>query len=485
MRKKSIILLTASIALALPSIAFAAGKTSPESIAIDTVWTMTAAFLVFMMQAGFGMLEAGLTRAKNVSNIMMKNLMDFSVAAIGYWAIGFALMFGTGNALFGTSGWLVSVDPQNVDTVFASLSWSNIPLMAKWLFQMVFAGTAATIISGAVSERTKFSAYLIYSIFITSFVYPIVGHWIWGGGWLAKLGFLDFAGSTVVHSVGGWAALAGVLLLGPRIGKYGKNGKVNPIPGHSMSLAILGVFLLWFGWFGFNAGSTMGAMGVSFPEIAVTTNLAAAAAAITGMLTAWKVTGKPDVALTGGSALAGLVAVTAPSAFIENWAAVLIGASAGSLYVFLVILLDKLKIDDPVGAIPCHGAMGVFGTLMTGIFASPRLIEAAGIGKAGVLYTGSFDQLYVQATGALAVFVFVFASSLAMFYLIKRTVGLRVSAEEEMQGLDIHEHGMWGYPEQFIPALPDGIASHYQNYAESETSSLKLSHDEIQKGQSI
>lgn len=480
---KILFLLTASLLTLAPSVAHAAEKASPESIAINTVWTMTAAFLVFLMQAGFGMLEAGLTRAKNVGNIMMKNIMDFSVAAIGYWAVGFALMFGTGNALFGTSGWFLNIDPQNADKVFASLSWSNIPLSAKWLFQMVFAGTAATIISGAVSERTKFSAYLIYSVFVTSFIYPIVGHWIWGGGWLAELGFLDFAGSTVVHSVGGWAALAGVLLLGPRIGKYGSNGQVNPIPGHSMSLAILGVFLLWFGWFGFNAGSTMGAMGVSFPEIAVTTNLAAAAAAITGMLTAWRVTGKPDVALTGGSALAGLVAVTAPSAFIENWAAVLIGASAGSLYIFLVILLDKLKIDDPVGAIPCHGAMGVFGTLMTGVFASPRLIEAAGIGKAGLIYTGSFDQLLTQATGAAAVFGFVFASSLAMFYLIKRTVGFRVSAEEEIQGLDIHEHGMWGYPEQFIPALPDGMAMHYRSLEDSRRLAHKLAQDEIREGQ--
>lgn len=469
-RKILIQLLIFLVLLSIPTLAFAAEKPSDEAIAIDTVWTVVAAFLVFWMQAGFGMLEAGLTRAKNVGNIMMKNLMDFAMSSLAYWAIGFAIMFGAGNAFFGTSGWFLQVASDKVDTVFASLSWSNIPLMAKWIFQLVFAGTAATIVSGAMAERTKFQSYLIYSIVISGLIYPVVGHWIWGGGWLAEKGFQDFAGSTVVHSVGGWAALAGVLLLGPRLGKYGKTGEVNPIPGHSMSLAILGVFILWLGWFGFNPGSTMGAMGLSFPEIAVTTNLAGAAAAIMGMITAWRITGKPDVALTGGSAIAGLVAITAPTAFVENWAAVLIGAIAGVLYVLFVILLDKGRIDDPVGAIPCHAFMGVFGTLSTGILASPRLVEAVGVGKAGLLYTGSFDQFIVQLTGAIAVFGFVFGASFIMFYLIKSTVGLRVSAEEEIQGLDIHEHGMWGYPEQFIPALPDGIAAHYESPSQTSVS---------------
>ena len=444
---------------ALP--AFAA-EASAESVAIDTVWTMVAAILVFLMQAGFSFLEGGLTRAKNVGNIMMKNIMDFGVASLSYWAIGFAIMFGAGNALIGTSGWFLAVDPDQVDTVFGSLSWTNIPLEAKWFFQMVFAGVAATIVSGAMAERTKFQAYLLYSMVITALIYPIVGHWIWGGGWLSSLGFQDFAGSTVVHGVGAWAALAGVLLIGPRLGKYGPKGEIRAIPGHSMPMAMLGVFILWFGWFGFNAGSTMGAMGAGFAAIAVTTNLAAAAAAITGMLTAWSRAGKPDVALTAGAAIAGLVAITAGCAFVEPWAAVLIGAVAGVLYVVSVIALDRLKIDDPVGAIPAHGIAGAFGTLATGLLASPRLVEAAGVGKAGLFYGGGADQLIVQATGVAAVFGFVFISSLALFAAVKATVGLRVSEEEEIHGLDIHEHGMWGYPEQFIPDLPTQTASHYR-----------------------
>ena len=454
-------LAVSSVLLLMTAPAFAA-EASAESVAIDTVWTMVAAFLVFLMQAGFSFLEGGLTRAKNVGNIMMKNIMDFGIASLSYWAVGFAIMFGAGNALFGTSGWFLSVAPGQVDKVFGSLSWTGIPLEAKWFFQMVFAGVAATIVSGAMAERTKFQAYLIYSAVITALIYPVVGHWIWGGGWLGSLGFQDFAGSTVVHGVGAWAALAGVLLIGPRLGKYGPKGEVRAIPGHSMPMAMLGVFILWFGWFGFNAGSTMGAMGGGFAAIAVTTNLAAAAATITGMLTAWSRSGKPDVTLTAGAAIAGLVAITAPSAFVEPWAAVLIGAVAGVIYVLAVIALDRLRIDDPVGAIPAHGIAGAFGTLATGLLASPRLVEAAGVGKAGFFYTGNPDQLAVQATGVVAVFGFVFLASLGLFAAIKATVGLRVSEEEEIHGLDIHEHGMWGYPEQFIPDLPAQTAQHYR-----------------------
>ncbi|HZD60028.1 MAG TPA: ammonium transporter, partial [Anaerolineae bacterium] len=412
----SLLLLILIFTILFSSVALAADEPSTVQIQLDTIWTIIAAFLVFFMQAGFALLESGLTRAKNAGNILMKNMLDFGIASIAYWVVGFALMFGTGTALYGASGWFVNVASDQVDKVFASLSWTSVPLMAKWLFQMVFAGTAATIVSGAMAERTKFSSYLIYSAIITGFIYPIVGHWIWGGGWLGSMGFQDFAGSTVVHSVGGWAALAGVLILGPRLGKYGKNGEVNPIPGHSMPLAILGVFVLWFGWFGFNPGSTMGAAGLTFPEIAVVTNLAAAAAAITGMITAWVVVGKPDVSLTGGAAIAGLVAITAPSGFVENWAAVAIGALAGSIYVFSVLFFDRIKIDDPVGAISAHGVLGVFGTLSCGIFTSPRLAEVTGVGKAGLIYTGKFDQLFTQGIGAIATFGFVFTASLALFY---------------------------------------------------------------------
>ncbi len=460
-RKSISILLLTLVFLALFASTAYGAESEEISISLDTVWTMMAAFLVAFMQAGFALLEGGLTRAKNVGNIMMKNLIDFGIATIAFWAVGFAIAFGAGNALFGTSGWFLNVSADKVDTVFASLSWTNIPLMAKWFFQMVFAGVAATIVSGAMAERTKFHAYLIYSVVITGVVYPVVVHWIWGGGWLANLGFQDFAGSTVVHSVGGWAALAGVLIIGPRLGKYGKNGEVNPIPGHSMSMVMLGVFILWIGWFGFNAGSTMGALDLSFAQIAAVTTLGGAAASITGMLTAWARTGKPDVSLTAGAAIAGLVAITAPSAFVEPWAAVTIGSLAGIIYVFAVILLDRLKIDDPVGAIPAHAFLGVIGTLLTGVFASPRLVEAVGVGKAGLIYTGSFDQLAIQLLGVVAVFAFVFPASIILFKTIKATVGLRVSAEEEIQGLDINEHGMWGYPEQFVTQLPPSVAMHY------------------------
>ncbi len=458
-----VLVATVSLLVGLsPAVAFAADP-SVEMIAIDTVWTMVAAFLVFFMQAGFAFLEAGLTRAKNVGNIMMKNALDFGIASISYWAIGFAIMFGTGNALFGMSGWFVNVSASQVDKVFSSLAWSNVPIMAKLLFQMVFAGVAATIVSGAMAERTKFQAYLVYSAVITGVIYPIVGHWIWGGGWLSELGFQDFAGSTVVHGVGAWAALAGVLIIGPRLGKYGKRrSDVNAIPGHSMPMVMLGVFILWFGWFGFNAGSTMGVGDFSFARIALVTNLAGAAGMLTGMIASWFRSGKPDVTLTAGSAIAGLVAITAPSAFVEPWAAVAIGALAGAIYVAAVIFLDYLRIDDPVGAIPAHGICGLFGTLATGLLASPRLVESVGVGKAGFFYTGNLDQFIIQLIGVAAVFGFVFMASLALFATIKATVGLRVSEEEEIRGLDIHEHGMWGYPEQFIGELPQKIADHYR-----------------------
>lgn len=411
---------------------------------MNTIWTLLGVFLVFIMQAGFAMVETGLTRKKNAGNIMMKNLMDFAAGSVAYWAVGFAFMFGTGNDFIGTSGWFI-LDPK----AFSSLDLANVPLMTKWLFQVVFAATAATIVSGAMAERTKFSSYMIYSVFISAIVYPVVGHWIWGGGWLSKLGFLDFAGSRVVHCVGAWSALAGVLVLGPRIGKYQKDGTPNPIPGHSMPLAILGVFLLWFGWFGFNPGSTMAAVA-SIGDIAVTTNLAAAAGAIVAMLLSWKLQGKPDVGMAGNGALAGLVAITAPCAFVENWAALVIGLLVGLLVVLSVFFWERHVVDDPVCAISVHGICGAFGTLAVGLFASPRLIEAAGVGTAGLFYGAGFHQVGIQALGVLATFAWVFPLMLLFFFIIKKTVGLRVSREEELAGLDIHEHGMWGYPEEFI-----------------------------------
>jgi ammonium transporter, Amt family len=430
---------------------------SLESIAIDTVWVLLAAFLVFFMQAGFAMVEVGFTRQKNAANILMKNLMDFSMSSIAYWAVGFALMFGAGNAFVGTTGWFLG----GGDAAFESLAWATPPLSAKWIFQVVFAGTAATIVSGAMAERTKFSAYLMYSAFISGLIYPIAGHWIWGGGWLAARGFLDFAGSTVVHSVGGWAALIGAVMVGPRLGRYGKDGKPRVIPGHSMPLAFLGVFILWFGWFGFNPGSTMSATELA-AHVAVTTNLAAASGAITAMMLAWMWSGKPDVGLSANGALAGLVAITAPCAFVEPWAAAIIGGAAGLIVVAAIRFFDKVRIDDPVGAISVHGVCGAFGTLTVGLFAAPRLIEGLAGTNAGLFYGGGLAQLGTQALGVVSVFGWTVATCLVLFGTIKAVFGLRVSPEEELEGLDIGEHGMWGYPEAFLGsssfATPNAIA---------------------------
>ena len=411
--------------------------------AIDTVWTLISAFLVFSMQAGFAMVETGFTRAKNAVNINMKNLMDFAVGSIAYWAIGFGIMFGADIfGLFGSSGFFLSIaNPSTSDGL-----WQ----MAYWMFQIVFAATAATIVSGAMAERTKFVSYLIYSAVVSALIYPVVGHWIWGGGWLSKLGMVDFAGSTVVHSVGGWTALMGAAFLGPRIGKYTFNGKKkvsHAIPGHNIPLASLGVFILWFGWFGFNPGSTTSGTNLSIATIAVTTNLAAAAGAITAMFAVWALYKKPDASMTLNGVLAGLVAITAPCAVVSPGNAIIIGIIAGGLVVLSVEVLDKiLHIDDPVGAISVHGVCGLWGTLSVGLFADPRYGLSSGVGAVkGLLYGGGFHQLGVQFIGCLAVFVWVGISAGILFFILKHTVGLRVSEREEIRGLDIEEHGMEGY----------------------------------------
>lgn len=405
-----------------------------NAVAIDTVWTLMAAFLVFFMQAGFAMVETGFTRAKNACNIMMKNLMDFSVGSLAFFAVGFGIMFGSSAfGLFGTSGFfLSSADPSTGDGL-----WQ----LAFWMFQVVFAATAATIVSGAMAERTKFSAYLSYSVFITAVIYPVVGHWIWGGGWLSAKGMIDFAGSTVVHSTGGWAALAGAILLGPRLGKYNKDGASNAIPGHNIPLASLGVFILWFGWFGFNAGSTTAGTDLSIATVAVTTNLAAAAGSITAMITVWIKYGKPDISMSLNGALAGLVAVTAPCANISPTSAVIIGTVAGILVVTSVDFIDKkLKIDDPVGAISVHGVCGAWGTLAVGLFAQ----EAYG-GINGLFFGGGIQPFITQVTGVISVFAWVFGAAFLLFYVIKKVIGLRTSDEEQLKGLDIDEHGMEAY----------------------------------------
>ena len=396
---------------------------------INIVWTCIGAFLVFFMQAGFAMVEAGFTRAKNAVNILMKNLMDFSVGTIAFFLIGFGLMFGKSNGLFGTTLFGMSgVEPGS------DWNWTFL------IFQTVFAATAATIVSGAMAERTKFVGYLAYSFFITLFIYPIFGSWAWGGlldggGWLENLGFLDFAGSTVVHSIGGWLALAGAIMLGPRLGKYGPDGKPKAILGHNIPLAALGVFILWFGWFGFNPGSTTTGDG-SIGYIAVTTNLAAAAGAIVAMIVSWIIMKKPDASMALNGALAGLVSITAPCDGVSPAGAIIIGTVGGSLVVLSVLFIDnKLKIDDPVGAVSVHGVCGLWGTLSVGLFNM----------DSGLFYGGGLKQLGVQAIGAGAAFAWAFGLGLALFYGIKKTIGLRVTSEEELKGLDIGEHGMEAY----------------------------------------
>ncbi len=398
--------------------------------AFDMVWLVLAATLVFFMQAGFAMVESGLTRSKNAGNILMKNMMDFSAGAIIFWIIGWALMYGTSR--FGVFGG---------DQFF--LTGGNATIFRDWMFQVVFAATAATIVSGAMAERTKFSSYLVYTVFITGLIYPISGHWIWSsGGWLGGMGFHDFAGSTVVHSVGGWAALAGAVLLGPRRGKYVKvNGKttVKAIPGHNLPLAALGVFILWFGWYGFNAGSTLSGTDPAIAAIAVTTTLAASSGSLAAMVLSWIWFTKPDPSMTMNGALAGLVGITAGCAVTTPLGAVIIGLIGGLLAVLSVEALDKvLHIDDPVGAVSVHGVCGAWGTLAVGLFGSVD-------GVRGVFYGGGLAQLGVQVLGVLSVFLWVSVTSVTLFFIIKKTKGLRVSEKEELQGLDIGEHGVESY----------------------------------------
>ena len=397
---------------------------------LNVVWTCLAAFLVFFMQAGFAMVEAGFTRAKNAVNILMKNLMDFSVGTLAFFLIGFGLMFGKTNGLFGTTLFgLSGVAPG------ADWDWSFL------IFQTVFAATAATIVSGAMAERTKFVSYLIYSFFITLVIYPVFGSWAWGNllltdnaSWLAGMGFHDFAGSTVVHSIGGWLALAGAIVLGPRIGKYGP-GKPRAILGHNIPLAALGVFILWFGWFGFNPGSTTVGDGL-IGYIAVTTNLAAAAGACAALVVSWIVMKKPDASMALNGALAGLVAITAPCDGVSPVGAIVIGVVAGALVVFSVLFIDRvLKIDDPVGAVSVHAVNGFWGTISYGLFAM----------DGGLFYGGGFRQLGVQLLGAGTALVWAFGIGLVLFYVLSKTVGLRVTPEEERKGLDIGEHGMEAY----------------------------------------
>jgi Amt family ammonium transporter len=415
---------------------------------VNTVWVLVTACLVFFMQAGFAFVEAGLTRAKNTTNILFKNVIDFVFATLAFWGIGYAFMFGVDQGgLIGTSHFFV--DPTGAEDV------AGLPIMAFWFFQLVFAGTAATIVSGAMAERTKFSAYLIYSFFISAIIYPIAGHWIWGGGWLSTIGsagftgganFRDFAGSTVVHSVGGWLALVGAIFLGPRIGRFGKDGKPNAIPGHSISLATLGVFILWLGWFGFNPGSQLAAHGPNADAIAlvaVNTNIAAAGGAVAAMVLFWTIGKKPDLGMTLNGILGGLVAITAPCAFVTPASSIVIGAVGGVVVVYGTLLLEKLKIDDPVSAVPVHLLNGAWGTLAVGLFATDN----------GLFTTGQAGQLLAQAVGVLSVGAWCAVTGTALFAAIKALNGLRVSQAEEVEGLDMHEHGSLAYPDDVLVGL--------------------------------
>ncbi len=412
---------------------------------IDTVWVLFGAVLVFFMQAGFAMVEAGMTRAKNAGNIVMKNLMDFAIGSVAYWLVGFGIMFGVSTA----GGFIGGTEGIFLGQSMASIP-GQIPPMAFFIFQTVFCATAATIVSGAMAERTKFSAYCIYSLVISLVIYPISGHWIWGGGWLSQMGFHDFAGSTAVHMVGGVAALVGAAILGPRLGKYGKDGKPKAILGHNLTLAALGVFILWFSWFGFNGASTLGMEGQEslVGTIFVNTNISAAVAAIAVMMITWVRYKKPDVSMTLNGALAGLVGITAGCDAVSPVGAALIGLISGTAVVFAVEFIDqKLKVDDPVGAISVHGVCGTLGTLCVGLFST----------KEGLFYTGNASFLGIQALGVLSVAAWVAGTMVITFLLIKKTMGLRVTSQEEVEGLDIHEHGLQTSYADFMPMVtPEG-----------------------------
>lgn len=421
------------------------GAAMETKVILDTLWVMTAGFLVFFMNAGFGMLETGLCQGKNAVNILAKNFIVFAVSSVAFWLIGFGIMFGDGTSFMGTSGWFLGGGDNSPATgdeysgVFSSLNWTGVPLAAKFFFQLVFAGTAATIVSGAVAERIKFISFILFSFILVAVIYPIGGHWAWGGGWLSTLStpFVDFAGSTVVHSVGGWAALTGAFILGPRLGKYSKGVLVRPIPGHNMSLATLGTLILWLGWFGFNPGSTMAADAAAIAKIALNTSMAAAAGCLGATAVSWIVIKKPDLSMILNGTLAGLVAITAPCNSVGVARSLLIGLIGGVLVVFAVIFFDRVaRIDDPVGAISVHLINGIWGTLAVGLFAD----------ETGLLLGGGFAQTLTQLIGIAGVGALTLVGSSAVWYALKATIGIRVTPEEEYEGLDTGEHGMEAYP---------------------------------------
>jgi Amt family ammonium transporter len=425
-------------------------------VVLDTLWVGIAAMLVFFMNLGFAMVEAGFARAKNCVNILSKNFIVFAVSSLGFLFIGWGLMFGDGNPLIGLKGLFFLNGADNSPAVgdayrgvYTAIAWTGVPLLAKFFFQLVFCGTAATIVSGAVAERIKYISFIIFSFVMAMLIYPVVGHWIWGGGWLAQLGMFDFAGSSVVHSVGGWAALAGILVLGPRFGKYDdKTDKIHPIPGHSLTIATIGAFVLWLGWFGFNPGSTMAADPNAISHVLMTTNTAAVTAILTSTILSWLWLGKPDLGMTLNGCLAGLVAITAPCAFVSIGSSIVIGAIAGLLVVVSVVFFDRIKIDDPVGALSVHLGNGIFGTIAVGLFAQDKITGVA-TGN-GLFFGGGLKLLQAQVIGVLGVGAFVFSLSLVAWVILKATIGIRVTLQEEIEGLDSGEHGNSAYPEFLV-----------------------------------
>lgn len=410
-------------------------------VQIDTIWLFVGAFLVFFMQAGFAMVESGFSRAKNAANLMLKNVIDFAAGSILYFAIGFGLMYGT------SAGGFIGTD--NFFLRDIAISTDNAYGWVDFLYQVMFAGAAATIVSGAVAERLKFNVYLIYTVVVTGLVYPISGHWHWGGGWIAELGFVDFAGSTIVHAVGGFSALAAAWLLGPRIGKFNKDGSSNVIPGHSITLSALGVFILWTGWYGFNSGSTLSGMNPGIAYIAVTTTMAASSGLLSALIINWIRTGKPSTEMALNGALAGLVAITAGTANVEPLGAIAIGLIAGPVLIYGLELVEKvLRVDDPVGAVAVHGLNGVWGTIAVGLFAAPAAGVMTGMGEVtGLFYGGGLSQVGIQLIGTLVVSAWAFTTMAILFYVMKVTIGIRVSTQEELEGLDLSEHGTVSYPE--------------------------------------
>ena len=416
---------------------------------IDTLWVFLAAILVFFMNLGFASVEAGFARSKNTVNILSKNFIVFAVSSLGFLLLGWGLMFGGDNPFIGTEH-LFILGSQDLSFYDNTLT-SSVPFWGKFFFQLVFCGTAATIVSGSVAERVKYITFILFSFVLTLVIYPIVGHWVWGDGWLADLGFRDFAGDAVVHSLGGWSALAGAMLLGPRIGKYGKDGKPRAIPGHSMSLAVIGLFVLWLGWFGFNPGSTMSFQNPSdVVHILMTTNTAAIAAVVTSTATSWILLKKPDLGMTVNGCLAGLVGITGSCAYVSVESSLLIGALSGILVVFAVQFFDRVHIDDPVGATAVHLCCGVFGTICVGLFSQAGVTSLSTVD--GLFFGGGFGPLGIQLLGVVVIGAFSFLSSGLVWLVLKKTIGIRVSPEEEIQGLDIGEHGNVAYPDFALAA---------------------------------